>query len=371
MKPIKFQFLTLLAVSLATVSPAATLYFDFGERSTPTTNVASFYNNIDQDQLPIADCVDDLGNNTGISATPSGFNPGSNGNGTQTPTGAAAVFEPAATRDSLFGHTVNFNQPAPLPLGTIVLTGLDASGDTSYSFTFFGSRTGVADNREAKFEVVGLNTAFGLVDTANNTANVATVGGITPDGSGNVTINVSPGPNNNNTSGFFYIGAMQMVSSNAAQPVITGQPAHKTVSAGANATFTVTATSATALSYQWQFYNTNLVNGGNISGATNATLTVSGVAPTDVGHYRVLVSNNAGTVNSADATLAIVNIGFYPTVLIAGKIGDTYRVEYATALAPATWIPLSTNVLTVTPQLYIDVSSPNNNSRFYRALYVP
>jgi hypothetical protein len=124
-------------------------------------------------------------------------------------------------------------------------------------------------------------------------------------------------------------------------------------------------------SYQWQLNNVNLVNGGSISGATTKTLTVSGVSPSDVGHYRVLVTNGQGTVNSLDATLAIVGINFYPVVTIDGQIGDTYRVDYATALAPTTWIALSTNVLTSSPQLVLDASSPGSNTRFYRAVFVP
>jgi hypothetical protein len=154
-------------------------------------------------------------------------------------------------------------------------------------------------------------------------------------------------------------------------PVITNQPAHKTVAAGANATFTVGVSNTLGVTYQWQLNNTDLVNGGNISGATGPTLTVTGVSASDVGHYRVKVTNVTGTVNSADATLQIVGINFYPVITIAGKIGDTNVVEYATALAPTTWIPLSTNVLTSAPQLVIDASSPGSNTRFYRAVYQP
>jgi hypothetical protein len=54
----------------------------------------------------------------------------------------------------------------------------------------------------------------------------------------------------------------------------------------------------------------------------------------------------------------------------AGKIGDTYRVDYATSLAPTTWIPLSTNLLTTSPQLVLDASSPGDKSRFYQAVFL-
>jgi hypothetical protein len=169
----------------------------------------------------------------------------------------------------------------------------------------------------------------------------------------------------------FFVDAFDLESSAPpGSPVITNQPAQVTVSPGQTATFTVGVSNSTGVTYQWQHSNTNLSNGGNISGATSSTLTVSGVSPSDVGHYRALVSNGSGSVYSADATLAIMGINFYPVISLTGKIGDTYRVDYSTAIAPTTWIPLSTNKLTVSPQLLIDTGSPGNNTRFYRAVFL-
>jgi hypothetical protein len=100
-------------------------------------------------------------------------------------------------------------------------------------------------------------------------------------------------------------------------------------------------------------------------------LTITSASGNDVGHYRVLVSNTAGSVYSPEATLTLVGINFYPTIMLTGKIGDTYRVDYATSLEPTTWIPLSTNVLASSPQLVVDSSSPGSNTRFYRAVFLP
>ncbi len=154
-------------------------------------------------------------------------------------------------------------------------------------------------------------------------------------------------------------------------PVITNQPVHQTVSLGANVTFTVGVSNSQGVSYEWQLNGTNLVNGGNISGAGSQTLTITGVSVTNVGHYRVLVSNGTGMVPSAEAALAIGGISFYPTVTIFGKIGDTYRVDYATALSPTIWIPMSTNIVMSSPTLVVDSGSPNSKERFYRAVYLP
>lgn len=151
--------------------------------------------------------------------------------------------------------------------------------------------------------------------------------------------------------------------------VITSQPSQKTVAPGGTATMTVGATGAT--SNQWQLNGNNLSDvPGHISGTGGQTLTITGAAAGDVGHYRALVSNASGAVYSADAPLALDTLNFFPVISLWGKIGDTYAVDYSTSVAPTTWIPLSTNKLTSSPQLLIDTTSPMNNSRFYREVFL-
>ncbi|HRK30378.1 MAG TPA: hypothetical protein PLD59_04810 [Tepidisphaeraceae bacterium] len=206
MKP-RLKTLIVIAVAgmFAPLAVAAPIFVDFGEAAQPTGNN---YNNVSQAQLPIFNAIDTTGAGTGIGITTSGFNPGSNQNGTTSPTGAATIFDSQATRDNLFGHTVNFNQPAPLPLGVITITGLTPG--TPYDFAFFGSRTGVTDNRETQFAASGANSVTALLDTANNVSNIGIAAGVLPNGSGTIQIAVSPGPNNTNGSGFFYVAAMRM-----------------------------------------------------------------------------------------------------------------------------------------------------------------
>ena len=84
-------------------------------------------------------------------------------------------------------------------------------------------------------------------------------------------------------------------------PSITQQPTNQAVRVGTNAVFTVVAAGSAPLSYQWWLSQTNL-----LSGATNATLTVSNVsAPMNGNKYRVVVNNLAGTVTSSEATLTL------------------------------------------------------------------
>ncbi len=90
-----------------------------------------------------------------------------------------------------------------------------------------------------------------------------------------------------------------------APPAITVQPQSQTNYAGATVTFLVSATSPSPLSYQWQKNGTNLANGGNISGATTNTLTITGISDSDAATYSVIVSNSYNSVASSNATLTV------------------------------------------------------------------
>jgi hypothetical protein len=83
-------------------------------------------------------------------------------------------------------------------------------------------------------------------------------------------------------------------------PAITTQPTNQTVLTGGTATFSVTASGTAPLSYQWQFYGTNIVN------ATNTTLILNNVQLNQTGNYSVTVSNIVGSTNSANAALTVV-----------------------------------------------------------------
>jgi len=169
----------------------------------------------------------------------------------------------------------------------------------------------------------------------------------------------------------FFVDAFDLEATAApGSPVISSQPAQATVELGGTVKFTVAVSNPTGVTYQWQHANTNLSDGGEYSGVATATLTVTGAGVNDVGHYRVLVSNTAGSVFSSDATLTLQAINLYPVISLTGKIGDTYRVDYATAVATNTWIPLSTNRLTTAPQQIIDTSFPADKARFYRSVFL-
>ena len=95
-------------------------------------------------------------------------------------------------------------------------------------------------------------------------------------------------------------------------PTIKTQPLNRTNNAGTTAAFTVLATGSAPLSYQWKKGTNNLVNGGNIFGATTATLTITAVTSLNAGDYSALVSSPAGSISSATATLTVL---FKPQIL--------------------------------------------------------
>jgi len=83
-------------------------------------------------------------------------------------------------------------------------------------------------------------------------------------------------------------------------PTITTPPGNQTVTAGQTATFTVVAAGTAPLGYQWQ------KNGANLAGATAASYMTAVTTTADSGStFAAVVTNTAGTVTSAAATLTV------------------------------------------------------------------
>ena len=91
-------------------------------------------------------------------------------------------------------------------------------------------------------------------------------------------------------------------------PSILAHPQSQAVVAGTLAAFSVNAVGTGPLNYQWRKDGANLVEGGNISGATTAALSVSNVSQGETGLYTVTVSNAYGGVISEPAMLAIASM---------------------------------------------------------------
>ncbi len=86
-------------------------------------------------------------------------------------------------------------------------------------------------------------------------------------------------------------------------PMITAQPVSQNIEPGETAVFTVAGLSI--VSYQWYKNSTALTNGGNISGATTNTLTISNVQIADEAGYFCRVYGASSSVDSGKASLLV------------------------------------------------------------------
>ena len=179
---------------------AVTVLTDFGNADT-----SGNWNGISSPQTgSVADAIDDTGASTGITiAVTSRFN-GINGSGTT----ASTVFPDFSTVDSFFGNADAEFSGVTIVSATVLISGL--TGGTIYDFTFYGSRTGVGDNRDTRYTLTGTNSDFAELNVSNNIDATTAVAGITPDINGQITLVVSEGAANTNSTGFFYLRAMQI-----------------------------------------------------------------------------------------------------------------------------------------------------------------
>src|SRR5271155_3163105 len=92
-------------------------------------------------------------------------------------------------------------------------------------------------------------------------------------------------------------------------PSVTSQPASTTVMVGQTATFSVAASGTQPLTYQWQ------ENGAAINGAVSASYTTAATTSADNGaSFVVVVTNSAGSISSAPATLTVNADPVAPTI---------------------------------------------------------
>lgn len=150
-------------------------------------------------------------------------------------------------------------------------------------------------------------------------------------------------------------------------PIITAQPVAQTFALGGGVTLSV-STVGTGLSYQWQF------NGTNIVGATEATLNLASLTQANEGGYQVVVTSVAGgIVTSQEVVLQSLFFGdlkFYAGITLEGTVGRQFRVDYADVLTAGVtnWFVLTNLTLQTSPYVVIDLDSPGQTKRFYRAV---
>jgi uncharacterized repeat protein (TIGR03803 family) len=163
---------------------------------------------------------------------------------------------------------------------------------------------------------------------------------------------------------------------------IISQPASRTNNVGTTANFAVSATGTQPFSYQWRKNGTNIVNGGNVSGASDSTLALVNVQTNDAGNFTVVVSNNWGSVTSSVAVLTVqlggtisvesLQVGvpgpYTNTLTFAGNPSFQYLVQFATNLSGSPWFILSTNIASANGTWTVLDPTATNAQRFYRVL---
>ncbi len=137
-------------------------------------------------------------------------------------------------------------------------------------------------------------------------------------------------------------------------PGITGEPLpQQTLFAGQSVQFSAQASGYPPPSYQWQIETNgiyvNLTNGGRISGATSASLTITNLQAGDATNYLAEAFNSAGSTESAPASLtvlpapppgsprAIVTV-INPSFEDSQQSGDTYTTPFG-SINPRTGVP--------------------------------
>ncbi|PYJ60559.1 MAG: hypothetical protein DME24_09150 [Verrucomicrobia bacterium] len=151
-------------------------------------------------------------------------------------------------------------------------------------------------------------------------------------------------------------------------PVFTLLPVSRTVTPGDIVTLSTTASGVPAPLYQWYF-------GQNpISGATNASLTITNFQYFYQGDYKVVASNFADSTVSAPATLLLNSplrldsfhaINDATSMRLVGQSDGSYIIQYSPNLQD--WTSLATNTVPNGIWAFVDTNA-HASSGFYRAV---
>jgi hypothetical protein len=276
-------------------------------------------------------------------------------------------YSPTATNSDTGNISITSNDPAN-PTTVIALSGTGSSTAVAPTITTQPVSKTVTAGQTATFTVVASGSATLTYQWQKNGANISgataasytTPATATTDSGSTFKVAVS-----NSAGSVTSTAATLTVNAAAVAPTITTQPASKTVTAGQTATFTVAASGTATLTYQWQ------KNGANISGATSQSYTTPATATTDNGAaFKVVVSNTAGSVTSAAATLTVNAAPVAPTIttqpasqtVTAGQTATFTVVASGTATMTYQWQKNSANISGATSASYTTPATATTDS---------
>ncbi|MDA9312975.1 GDSL-type esterase/lipase family protein [Vicingaceae bacterium] len=206
--PMLFIIVLLSLPFIKVVAQNNTILIDYGN----STSTAPWNNMTNPQNGSIGNLKDRFNRNTGTAIYVTDSFRGINNSGTQSPNSNLSI-PVSASRDSFFGSDSIFNGSAE-PTASFEISNLDTS--KIYTITIFGSRI-ANDNRETKYLCAGRTLDSALLNVSNNTDSVV-VFNLVPSDSGKIEIRMSSGPNNTNSNGFYYIGALKMEFSDTLPP---------------------------------------------------------------------------------------------------------------------------------------------------------
>ena len=223
------------------------------------------------------------------------------------------------------------------------------------SFSIAGTISPLAGGNGATLTLSGADSATATADSAGNYTFTGLANGtytIVPSHAG---FTFTPSSQSMTVNGANVAGMNFTANGATVAPTITTPPANQTVAAGQTATFTVVAGGTAPLSYQWQ------KNGANITGATSASYTTPITTTADSGSaFAVVVTNTAGTVTSAAATLTVTAAAVAPTIttppanqtVTAGQTATFTVVAGGTAPLSYQWQKSGVNIAGATSVSY-------------------
>jgi len=184
------------------------------------------------------------------------------------------------------------------------------------------SPVSVITGESASFSVTASGNPAPVYQWLKNNAAISDGGSIS--GASTATVTISPTALSDsgnyscrvsNSEGTVTSASARLTVSNApSAPVITSQPASKTVVELASVEISITAGGYPAPNYQWSKNGTTITDGGSISGATTASLYISGVVFSDSGEYTCTVTNSEGSVTSNTAVLSVTDAPGAPRI---------------------------------------------------------
>ncbi len=143
----------------------------------------------------------------------------------------------------------------------------------------------------------GVNLSNGGGIAGANSATL-TIAGVQPEDAGEYSVRIS------NAAGA--VTSRSAALTVLVPPRITRQPQGASGAVGTAAQFTVDAAGTMPLSFRWRKDGADLSNGARFSGVADPTLFIKALELSDVGAYTVVVSNQAGSITSSNARLAVL-----------------------------------------------------------------